>query len=114
MVAPSAYAHPPRSASMSSCYPEPFALSRRLAHRRRAGRFDVQSMQSFTPAIRIDRYPLICRAAAAATVAFEIGFFPALFFRRPATAPCHESQAERILGFYRALHAERFGAPCAQ
>ncbi len=34
--------------------------------------------------------------------------------RRAATALCHESQAERILAFYGALHAERFGARCSQ
>lgn len=45
--------------------------------------------KGFTPAVRIDRFPLICRAAAAATVAFEISFLPALFFpwlRRIAVA----------------------------
>lgn len=30
--------------------------------------------------------------------------------QRAATALCHEAQAERIVDFYRALHAERFGA----
>lgn len=38
--------------------------------------------KGFIPAIRIDRYPLVYRAAAAATVVFEVGFLPALFFPR--------------------------------
>lgn len=38
--------------------------------------------KGFTPALRIDRYPLLIRAAAAATVIFEVGFLPALFFPR--------------------------------
>jgi hypothetical protein len=45
--------------------------------------------KGFTPAVRIDRFPLLCRAAAAGTVAFEVGFLPALFFpwlRRLAVA----------------------------
>src|SRR5262249_38810762 len=38
--------------------------------------------KGFTPALRIDRYPLLIRSAAAATVIFEVGFLPALFFPR--------------------------------
>jgi uncharacterized membrane protein YphA (DoxX/SURF4 family) len=45
--------------------------------------------KDFLPAVRIDRYPLLYRSAAAATVLFELGFLPALFFpwlRRLAVA----------------------------
>lgn len=38
--------------------------------------------KGFVPALRIDRYPLVYRAAAAATVVFEVGFLPALFCPR--------------------------------
>jgi len=38
--------------------------------------------KGFTPALRIDRYPLVMRSAAAAIVVFEVGFLPALFFPR--------------------------------
>jgi hypothetical protein len=34
--------------------------------------------------------------------------------QRAATALCHESQAERIVDFYRTLYAERFGAARSQ
>lgn len=38
--------------------------------------------KDFVPVLRIDRYPLVYRSAAAATVIFEVGFLPALFVPR--------------------------------
>lgn len=44
--------------------------------------YDYWSVKGFVPFVRIDRYPLLCQAVAAATVGFEVLFLPALFFPR--------------------------------